>query len=60
MKAANLHISFMIIKEQNFEKVQPLYNGETYSENANQNRFAITTYEYYPDSEYKIKGLLKA
>ena len=42
------------------KKVQPLYNGETYSENANQNRFAITTYEYYPDSEYKIKGLLKS
>ena len=47
------------------KKVQPLNGTDQYYENASQDRFAITTYNYYTDSEAKsfgckAKGLLKS
>ncbi len=46
------------------KKVQPLNGTDAYSSTADQNKFAITQYIYYTDSEaaslgYKVKGLLK-
>ncbi|QTH45393.1 S8 family serine peptidase [Cohnella sp. LGH] len=47
------------------KKVQPLNGTDVYSEGANADAFAVTSYEYYSDTEaeqlgYKAKGLLHA
>ncbi|MCM1567226.1 MAG: S8 family serine peptidase [Dehalobacter sp.] len=47
------------------KKIQPLNGTDTYSADANQTKFAITTYVYYSDAErtslgYPALGLLKA
>lgn len=47
------------------KKVQPLKDGDVYTNTADKTKFAITEYTYYSDSEalqlgYRAKGLLKA